>query len=148
MTEEPTRAGANPAESAGEPDRIGRLAIDLDEAHAMLHEAIEVARKSDRGLATRMEAMTIATRILKACTNAHFVLARLKGEIPESRHRLIVERAAEAAVEEPAPYSYPLPTAAEHAAERKKYEEARARGEHPYGTPAKILKTTPGPHVR
>jgi len=150
MTDESTRAGANPAQikSAGEPDRIERLAVDLDDVHAMLHEATEIALKSDRGLATRMEAMTIATRILKACSGAHFVLARLKGEVPESRHRLIVERAAEAAVEEPAPYSYPLPTAAEHAAERRKSEEARARGEHPFGTPAKILKTTPGPHVR
>jgi len=89
MTDESTRAGANPAQikSAGEPDRIERLAVDLDDVHAMLHEATEIALKSDRGLATRMEAMTIATRILKACSGAHFVLARLKGEVPESRHR-------------------------------------------------------------
>lgn len=146
MTDEPTRAGANPANSAGEPDRIERLAVDLDEVHAMLHEATEVALKSDRGLATRMEAMNIAARILKACTNAHFVLARLKGEVPESRHRLIVERAAEAAMEEPAPYSYPLPTAAEHAAERRKSEEAR--GERPFRAPSRISKTTPEPHAR
>jgi hypothetical protein len=150
MTDEIARAGANPANSVGEPDRISRLAIDLDEVHAMLHEATEVACKSNCGLATRMEAMNIAARILKACTSAHFVLARLRGEIPESRHRLIVERVAEGSTggEEPAPSSYARPTAAEHAAERRKSEEARARGEHPFRTPSKISKTTPEPHIR
>jgi hypothetical protein len=150
MTEEPTRAGANPAQvkPAGKTDRIDRLAVDLDEVHAMLHEATEIALKSERGLDTRMEAMNIATRILKACTGAHFVLARLRGEIPESRHRIIVERAAEGAGQEPAPYSYALPTAAEHAAERRKSEEARARGERPFRTVTKISKTTSEPHVR
>ncbi len=152
MTDEPTRVGVNPAEAkpAGEPDRIGRLAVDLDEVHAMLHEATEIACKSDRGLATRMEAMNIAARILKAYTGAHFVLARLRGEIPESRHRLIVERVAEGALaaDEPAPYSYARPTAVEIAEERRKSEEARSRGEQSHRTPPKILKTTSGPHVR
>ncbi|MGC9953001.1 MAG: hypothetical protein ABSD21_01800 [Rhizomicrobium sp.] len=152
MTDEPTRTGANPTETKpdGEPDRIGRLAVDLDEVHALLHEATEIACKPERGLDTRMEAMNIAARILKACTGAHFVLARLRGEIPESRHRLIVERVAEreTAEEEPTPYSYARPTATEIAAERQKSEEARARGEHPFRTPSKNSKTTCGPHVR
>ena len=152
MTEDPTRAGANPAEAnpIGEPDRIGRLAVDLDEVHALLHEAAEIACKPERGLDTRMEAMNIAARILKACTGAQFVLARLRGEIPESRHRLIVERVAEGAPagEEPAPYSYAAPTAAEIAAERRKTEDARSRDGQPFRPPSKISKTTSGPQVR
>jgi hypothetical protein len=152
MTEDPARAGANPAQAkpAGEPDRIGRLAVDLDEVHALLHEATEIACKYECGLDTRMEAMNIAARILKACTGAHLVIARLKGEIPESRHRLIVERVAEGAPagEESAPYSYAAPTAAEIAAERRKNEDARSRGERSFRTPSKILKTTSEPHVR
>ena len=152
MTEDPTRAGANPAQAnpIGEPDRIGRLAVDLDEVHALLHEATEIACKTDRGLDTRMEAMNIAARILKACTGVQFVLARLRGEIPESRHRLIVERVAEGvpAGEAPAPYSYAAPTAAEIAAERRKTEDARLRGDQHFRSSSKISKTTSAPHVR
>ena len=97
MTNEATRTGANPAEAKAAEDglsHIEQLAADLDGIHALLREAVRVAsNREDYYFQQRMEATAMAARILKACSGAHFVLARLRNEVPESRHRLIVEHA-------------------------------------------------------
>ncbi len=127
MNDVDTRAGADPAETkcADGPSHRERLATDLAGIHTLLCEVVRVGNDIENYyLPQRFEAMNLAARLLKATSAASMVLARLNNEIPESRHRLIVEHTAP-------------------------QDGNTIDGTTPsIGTPSKILKTTSGPQAR
>lgn len=147
MSEHTERAGANPAET--EPARLpidtDRLLGDLSEIHGLLRHAAELSNTPNLGVDTRMAAMDTTARLFKATCGAYQLLARLRDEIPETRHRTIVEHVGDQ------PQSTRAGATQSHEdfiEMRRKLRELHALNQATGGTPSENLKTTSGPRVR
>ncbi|MDE1939521.1 MAG: hypothetical protein KGI68_10905 [Alphaproteobacteria bacterium] len=145
MSEHTERAGANPAEAnpARMPITTDRLMGDLSEMHGLLRKAVDFANIPSLDISTSMDVMNTTARLFKATCGAYQLLARLRDEIPETRHRTIVERVGERGARPP--------TGAMHedfAEARRKVRELCALNETSRGISSENLKTTSGPRVR
>jgi hypothetical protein len=151
MSEHIERAGANPAEAnpAPMPITTDRLVGDLSEMHGLLRKAVDFANRPSLDVTTSMEVMNTTARLFKATCDAYQLLARLRDEIPETRHRTIVEhvggRSPSAAA---APRAASTPTHEDIVKARQKIRELCALNEDSRGTPSENSKTTSGPRVR
>ncbi len=147
MSEHIERAGANPAEAdpARMPTTTDRLMGDLSEMHGLLRRAAGLCNIPNIGVNTQMAAMNTTARVFKATCDAYQLLARLRGEIPETRHRTIVEHVGN----QPQGARAAAATTHEEIIEaRRKLRELCALDQASRGTPSENLKTTSGPRVR
>ncbi|MBU6297042.1 MAG: hypothetical protein KGJ79_17275 [Alphaproteobacteria bacterium] len=157
MSEHTERAGANPAET--EPARMpidtDRLVGDLSEIHGLLRKAVNFANTPNLDIATSMDVMDTTARLFKATCGAYQLLARLRDEIPETRHRTVIEHVGD----RPAATQASLhraglrraagaPSPEDFDKARQKLRELNALNETSRGTPSENLKTTSGPRVR
>ncbi len=145
MSEHIERAGANPAEADPAPMPIAtdRLVGDLSEMHSLLRKAVDFANRPNLDITTSMEVMNTTARLFKATCDAYQLLARLRDEIPETRHRTIIERVGDRGARSPATATHEDIIEA-----RRKLRELCALNEASRGTSSENLKTTSGPRVR
>ncbi len=78
------------------PNPAASLESDLAEIRLLFRQAVEIGNNMERNVDTRLAMMAAASRLFAATTQGCAVLARLRGEGVETRHRLIVERAEDA----------------------------------------------------